>query len=59
MTDKDAAVMHLEHQLGQGISADDAEFLSNFSDEAKNKVISKVSTMTRRMKKFTDKLHAG
>ncbi|KAJ5268959.1 hypothetical protein N7497_010312 [Penicillium chrysogenum] len=42
MADKDAAVVHLEHQSGQGISADDAEFLSNFPDEAKKKVLRKV-----------------
>ncbi|KAJ5049905.1 hypothetical protein NUH16_008428 [Penicillium rubens] len=42
MADKDAAVVHLEHQSGQGISADDAEFLSNFLDEAKKKVLRKV-----------------
>jgi hypothetical protein len=42
MADKDAAIMHLEHQPGQGIDADDAEFLSNFSDEAKKKVLKKV-----------------
>lgn len=42
MSDKDAAVMHLENQPGHGISADDAEFLSDFSDEAKKKVIKKV-----------------
>jgi hypothetical protein len=47
MTDKDAAVMHLERQPGQGISADDAEFLSNFSNEAKKQVLRKVSSNTR------------
>jgi hypothetical protein len=46
MTDKDAAVMHLEHQPGQGITADDAEFLSNFSNEAKKQVLRKVSSIT-------------
>lgn len=56
MTDKDAAVMHLEHQTGRGISADDAEFLSNFSDEAKKKVLRKVSAITSGTKKFTDKV---
>lgn len=43
MTEKDAAVMHLENQPGNGISAEDAEFLTNFPDEAKKKVIKKVS----------------
>ncbi|KAJ5321854.1 MFS general substrate transporter [Penicillium brevicompactum] len=42
MTDKDAAVMHLEDQPGHGLSSDDAEFLSNFTEEAKRKVIKKV-----------------
>lgn len=56
MTDKDAAVMHLEHQTGQGISADDAEFLSNFSDKAKKKVLRKVSAIISGTKRFTDKL---
>ncbi|PLB47724.1 MFS general substrate transporter [Aspergillus steynii IBT 23096] len=42
MSDKDAAVMHLENQPGYGISADDAEFLANFPDEAKKKVIKKM-----------------
>ncbi|CAG8405376.1 unnamed protein product [Penicillium salamii] len=42
MTEKDAAVLHLENQPGNGISAEDAEFLANFSDEAKKKVIKKV-----------------
>lgn len=37
MADKDAAVMHLEDQTSQGITADDAEFLENFTDEAKEK----------------------
>ena len=54
MTDKEAAVMHLEHQIGHGISADDAEFLSNFSDEAKKKVLRKVSAIISGTKKFTD-----
>jgi hypothetical protein len=45
MTEKDAAVMHLEHQPGQGINADDAEFLSNFSDEAKKQVLRKVGSI--------------
>jgi hypothetical protein len=57
MANKDAAVVHLEHQSGQGISADDAEFLSNFSDEAKKKVLRKVSAMLSGIKKFTDKVH--
>lgn len=56
MTDKDATVMHLEHQTGQGISVDDAEFLSNFSDEAKKKVLRKVSAIISGTKRFTDKL---
>ncbi|KAJ8192960.1 hypothetical protein LV157_003275 [Aspergillus fumigatus] len=42
MADKDAAVMHLEDQTSQGITADDAEFLENFTDEAKKKVLRKV-----------------
>ncbi|KAH8426022.1 putative MFS transporter [Aspergillus melleus] len=42
MSDKEAAVMHLENQPGVGISAEDAEFLSNFPEEAKKKVIRKV-----------------
>ncbi|CAG8108327.1 unnamed protein product [Penicillium olsonii] len=42
MAEKDAAVMHLENQPGNGISVEDAEFLANFSDEAKKKVIKKV-----------------
>jgi hypothetical protein len=46
MADKEAAVMHLEDQPGQGISADDAEFLSNFSKEEKKKVLRKVCLMT-------------
>lgn len=37
--------MHLEDQPGHGISADDAEFLSNFTEEAKKKVIKKVSLL--------------
>ncbi|CEJ61549.1 Putative Permease of the major facilitator superfamily [Penicillium brasilianum] len=44
MVDKDIAVMHLETQPGQGTSAADADFLSNFSDEAKKKVLRKVDT---------------
>lgn len=44
MTDKDAAVMHLEDQPGHGLSTDDAEFLFNFTEEAKKKVIKKVSS---------------
>jgi hypothetical protein len=51
MTDKDAAVMHLEDQPGLGLSAEDAEFLSNFSDEAKKKVLRKVSAMMGGIKK--------
>lgn len=43
MADKDVAVMHLEDQQVQGISADDAEFLANFTDEAKKKVLTKVN----------------
>lgn len=43
MANKDAAVMHLEDQPGQGISANDAEFLANFTDQAKRKVLRKVS----------------
>lgn len=50
MADKEAAVMHLEDQTGQGISADDAEFLSNFSNEEKKKVVRKVGLMTFGMK---------
>lgn len=46
MADKDAAVMHLEDQPGQGICADDAEFLSNFSYEARKTVLRKASSMT-------------
>lgn len=46
MTDKDAAVMHLEDQPGHGLSSDDAEFLSNFTEEAKRKVIKKVSSFS-------------
>jgi hypothetical protein len=43
MAEKDAAVVHLENQPGQGISTEDAEFLSNFSNEAKKRVLRKVS----------------
>ena len=35
------AVMHLEHQP-RGLSSDDEEFLANFSDEAKARVLRKV-----------------
>lgn len=42
MADKDPAVMHLEDQACPGMSADDAEFLANFTDEAKKKVLRKV-----------------
>ncbi|KAJ5952745.1 uncharacterized protein N7479_011158 [Penicillium vulpinum] len=42
MSDKDGAVVHLEHQAGRGLSAEDAEFLSNFSDEAKKTVLRKI-----------------
>lgn len=49
MTDKDAAVMHLEDLPGQGVSADDIEFLSNFSPEAKKKVIRKVTVLIWRL----------
>lgn len=59
MTDKDAAVMHLEDQPGYGISAEDAEFLSTFSDEAKKKVLRKVSAMVSCVKNPTDQLHVG
>lgn len=55
MTDKDVAVMHLERQTGQGISADDAEFLSNFSDEAKKKVLRKVGAIIIGTKKLLTK----
>ncbi|KAF7716716.1 MFS-type transporter [Penicillium ucsense] len=42
MAEKDATIMHLENQPGHGISTEDAEFLSNFSDEARKKVLRKV-----------------
>lgn len=50
MADKEAAVMHLEDQPGQRISAEDAEFLSNFSNEEKKKVLRKVCLMPFGMK---------
>lgn len=49
MVDKDIAVMHLETQPGQGASSADADFLSNFSDEAKKKVLRKVSLREHRL----------
>jgi hypothetical protein len=49
MVDKDIAVMHLETQPGHGISAEDADFLSSFSDEAKKKVLKKVSLREHRL----------
>ena len=57
MADKDAAVVHLEHQPGQGISADDVEFLSNFPHEAKKKVLRKVSAMIGGIKRFIDNVN--
>ncbi|KAJ5100005.1 hypothetical protein N7532_007006 [Penicillium argentinense] len=41
MAEKDAAVTHVEGQHCPGISAEDANFLANFTDEAKKKVIRK------------------
>lgn len=46
MTDKDAAVMQLEEQPGQELCADDAEFLCNFPDEARKRVLRKASSIT-------------
>ena len=42
MREKEAAAMHLENQPCSGISPDDREFLDNFSDEAKRKILKKV-----------------
>lgn len=42
-SEKDLAVMHLEDQQCRGISTDDAEFLANFSEDSKKKVLRKVS----------------
>lgn len=44
MAEKDAIVTHLEDQPGRKPCADnDAEFVDNFSDEARKKVLRKVS----------------
>lgn len=48
MADKDITAMHVEDQPDMGISAADAEFLSNLSEEAKRKAVKKVSQPTPR-----------
>ncbi|KAI9932700.1 hypothetical protein MW887_008949 [Aspergillus wentii] len=42
ISDKEITLMHLENQPCRGISADDAEFLANFSEDSKKKVLRKV-----------------
>lgn len=43
MCEKGAAAMHLEDQPRSGISPEERDFLNNFTDEAKAKVLRKVA----------------